>query len=37
LQLLVVDDDGAQRALISAAASHAGHVVTLARSCAEAI
>jgi CheY-like chemotaxis protein len=37
LQLLVVDDDGTQRALISAAAVHAGHVVTEAQSCAEAI
>ena len=37
LQLLVVDDDGTQRELISAAARHAGHVVILAQSCAEAI
>ncbi len=37
LQLLIVDDDASQRALISAAASRAGHVVTLAQSCAEAI
>jgi two-component system chemotaxis response regulator CheY len=37
LQLLIVDDDAAQRLLISAAAKHAGHVVTLARSCSEAI
>jgi two-component system chemotaxis response regulator CheY len=37
LQLLIVDDDGMQRALISAAARHAGHVTTSARSCAEAI
>jgi DNA-binding response OmpR family regulator len=37
LQLLVVDDDATQRALISLAARHAGHEVTLAQSCAEAI
>jgi CheY-like chemotaxis protein len=37
LQLLVVDDDDTQRMLISAAAEQAGHVVTVARSCAEAI
>jgi two-component system, chemotaxis family, chemotaxis protein CheY len=37
LQLLIVDDDGTQRALISAAAHHAGHSVTLAKSCTEAI
>jgi two-component system chemotaxis response regulator CheY len=37
LQLLIVDDDATQRALISAAAQQAGHVVTLAHSCAEAI
>ena len=37
LQLLIVDDDATQRALISTAARHAGHVVTLAQSCAEAI
>ena len=37
LQLLIVDDDATQCALIAAAASHAGHAVTLARSCAEAI
>ena len=37
LQLLIVDDDATQRALISVAARQAGHAVTLARSCAEAI
>src|SRR5450756_806293 len=37
LQLLVVDDDGTQRSLISAAAHHAGHSVTMAQSCSEAI
>jgi two-component system chemotaxis response regulator CheY len=37
LQLLIVDDDAMQRELISLAARHAGHAVTLARSCAEAI
>jgi two-component system chemotaxis response regulator CheY len=37
LQLLVVDDDAAQRILISLAAKHAGHAVTLAQSCSEAI
>src|SRR5664279_4559428 len=37
LQLLVVDDDATQRTLIAAAAKHAGHAVTLAKSCAEAI
>jgi two-component system chemotaxis response regulator CheY len=37
LQLLIVDDDLTQRTLIAAAAKHAGHSVTLARSCAEAI
>jgi two-component system chemotaxis response regulator CheY len=37
LQLLIVDDDGTQRALISAAARHAGHFATLAKSCKEAI
>jgi two-component system, chemotaxis family, chemotaxis protein CheY len=36
LQLLVVDDDASQRRLISVAAKQAGHVVTLAQSCAEA-
>jgi two-component system, chemotaxis family, chemotaxis protein CheY len=37
LHLLIVDDDATQRALISAAAGHAGHVITLAQSCSEAI
>jgi two-component system, chemotaxis family, chemotaxis protein CheY len=37
LQLLVVDDDAAQRRLISVAAKQAGHVVTVAQSCAEAL
>lgn len=37
LQLLIVDDDAMQRMLISAAAKQAGHAVTLARSCQEAI
>ena len=37
LQLLIVDDDATQRALISAAAKHAGHSVTFARSCSEAM
>ena len=37
LQLLIVEDDAAQRMLISVAAKHAGHVVTLAQSCSEAI
>ena len=37
LQLLVVDDDATQRALIATAAKHAGHIVTMAQSCAEAI
>ena len=37
LQLLVVDDDDTQRMLISAAAEQAGHVITVAKSCAEAI
>src|ERR1700681_3172272 len=37
LQLLIVDDDAAQRMLISLAAKHAGHAVTLAQSCSEAI
>jgi two-component system chemotaxis response regulator CheY len=36
-QLLIVDADAAQRALISLAASHAGHAVTFASSCSEAI
>lgn len=37
LQLLIVDDDPVQRALISSAARQAGHEVTLAQSCSEAI
>jgi two-component system, chemotaxis family, chemotaxis protein CheY len=37
LQLLVVDDDATQRRLISIAAKQAGHAVTLAQSCAEAL
>ena len=37
LQLLIVDDDAIQRALISHAAKQAGHTVTLAQSCQEAI
>jgi two-component system chemotaxis response regulator CheY len=37
LQLLVVDDDAAQRRLISIAAKQAGHAVTVAQSCAEAL
>lgn len=37
LQLLIVDDDATQRALISVAARQAGHAVTLAHSCSEAI
>lgn len=37
LQLLIVDDDTMQRMLISSAAKQAGHAVTLAGSCAEAI
>jgi two-component system chemotaxis response regulator CheY len=37
LQLLIVDDDATQRALISLAAAQAGHHVTVAHSCAEAI
>jgi two-component system chemotaxis response regulator CheY len=37
LQLLVVDDDAAQRRLISVAARQAGHAVTVAQSCAEAL
>jgi DNA-binding NtrC family response regulator len=37
LQLLVVDDDATQRSLITVAARQAGHEVTLAASCAEAI
>jgi DNA-binding response OmpR family regulator len=37
LRLLIVDDDSAQRMLIAAAAKQAGHAVTLASSCSEAI
>jgi two-component system chemotaxis response regulator CheY len=37
LQLLIVDDDAVQRAVIASAARQAGHAVTLAQSCAEAI
>jgi two-component system, chemotaxis family, chemotaxis protein CheY len=37
LQLLIVDDDASQRRLISVAARQAGHAVTLAPSCAEAL
>jgi two-component system chemotaxis response regulator CheY len=37
LQLLVVDDDASQRRLISVAAKQAGHAVTVAQSCAEAV
>jgi len=37
LRLLVVDDDATQRALIAQAARFAGHVVTFAGSCSEAI
>jgi two-component system, chemotaxis family, chemotaxis protein CheY len=37
LQLLVVDDDVTQRMLISSAARQAGHAITMAKSCAEAI
>ena len=37
LQLLVVDDDATQRSLITVAARQAGHAVTIAASCAEAI
>lgn len=37
LQLLVVDDDAMQRALISVAAKQAGHSVTVVASCGEAI
>ena len=37
LQLLIVDDDAAQRALITHAARHAGHAVTTVQSCTEAI
>ncbi|MGJ4890815.1 response regulator [Bradyrhizobium sp. HKCCYLR20261] len=37
LQLLVVDDDASQRALISLAAKQAGHSVTVVATCNEAI
>jgi two-component system chemotaxis response regulator CheY len=37
LHLLIVDDDAVQRALIALAAGYVGHIVTPARSCAEAI
>ncbi len=37
LQLLIVDDDATQRALIALAAKHAGHSITFANSCSEAI
>ena len=37
LRLLVVEDDVVQRNLISLAASQAGHSVTLAQSCSEAM
>ena len=37
LQLLIVDDNAVQRMLIAAAAKQAGHAVTLAQSCSEAI
>lgn len=37
LRLLIVDDDSTQRMLIAAAAESAGHAVTLAPSCSEAI
>jgi two-component system, chemotaxis family, chemotaxis protein CheY len=37
LHLLIVDDDAVQRMLIAAAARQAGHAVTLAGSCSEAI
>jgi two-component system, chemotaxis family, chemotaxis protein CheY len=37
LRLLIIDDDATQRRLISIAAKQAGHAVTLARSCAEAL
>ncbi len=37
LKLLVVDDDATQRTVIGQAARQAGHVVTFASSCAEAI
>ncbi|MGJ4901826.1 response regulator [Bradyrhizobium sp. HKCCYLRH2060] len=37
LQLLVVDDDAAQRTLIALAAKQAGHAVTVAATCSDAI
>jgi two-component system chemotaxis response regulator CheY len=37
LKLLIVDDDATQRRLLSIAAKQAGHVVTLAQSCEEAL
>jgi len=37
LQLLVVDDDAAQRTLISLAAKQAGHAVTVVATCRDAI
>jgi len=37
LQLLIVDDDVSQRRLIAIAAKQAGHAVTVAQSCAEAL
>jgi two-component system chemotaxis response regulator CheY len=37
LQVLIIDDDAAQRMLIALAARHAGHAVTFAKSCSEAI
>ena len=37
LRLLIVDDDATQRALIAQAAKFAGHVVTFAGTCSEAI
>lgn len=37
LRLLIVDDDIAQRTLVALAAKQAGHAVTLAQSCSEAI
>ncbi len=37
LQLLVVDDDATQRTLIAQAAKFAGHLVTFATTCEEAI
>ncbi|MGJ5182078.1 response regulator [Bradyrhizobium oligotrophicum] len=37
LQLLIVDDDAAQRTLISLAAKQAGHAVTVVATCGDAI